>query len=62
MENPERPACAHAMCQCNAREDSSYCSSYCENASFAATHEGGCECGHAICETRGEFQPRFTVG
>jgi hypothetical protein len=62
MENPERPACAHATCTCNAREGSSYCSSWCENAALAATHEEGCQCGHAACETRSEFQPRFTVG
>jgi len=60
MENPERPACAHTPCKCTAREGSSYCSTACENASFAAAHEEGCPCGHAECEQR-DFQPRFSV-
>jgi len=62
MQDPERPACAHIPCECLAREGGSYCSSWCENAALAATHEegGGCECGHAECTTR-SFQPRFSV-
>ena len=60
MENPERSACAHPACECSAREGSDYCSEYCQNASLAATHEEGCQCGHAACEQR-SFQPRFSV-
>jgi hypothetical protein len=39
--------CAHPSCNCPARDDSKYCSSYCEDA--GDTTEIGCGCGHSGC-------------
>ena len=39
--------CAHPACTCNRREDSKYCSQYCQDAK--GTLEIECKCGHAEC-------------
>lgn len=39
--------CAHPSCQCQAREGSDYCSTYCEGA--GKTSEIQCNCGHPGC-------------
>jgi hypothetical protein len=43
----ENKKCAHPSCQCQARENSKYCSAYCEAA--GTTTEITCNCGHAEC-------------
>jgi hypothetical protein len=43
--------CAHPSCNCKAREDSNYCSAYCEGA--GKTTEIQCNCGHSECATQG---------
>jgi hypothetical protein len=39
--------CAHPSCNCQAKEDSDYCSTYCAGAGKMT--EIGCSCGHAAC-------------
>ncbi len=39
--------CKHPSCNCQAREGSDYCSTYCETA--GTTNEIGCNCGHPGC-------------
>jgi hypothetical protein len=39
--------CAHPSCQCEAREGSEYCSTYCEGE--AKTSDILCGCGHVGC-------------
>ena len=48
MENETTKKCAHKSCQCPAKQDSKYCSSYCEGA--RDTTEISCGCGHPGCE------------
>ncbi len=43
--------CAHSACKCQAREDSNYCSTYCEGA--GKTTEIQCNCGHSDCAAQG---------
>ena len=45
----EDKKCAHPSCRCRARNDSKYCSPYCEAA--GGTLEIQCNCGHAECAT-----------
>jgi hypothetical protein len=45
----ENKKCAHGVCDCNAREDSKYCSEYCENAEDSGVTEIACGCEHAAC-------------
>jgi len=49
MADTKQEKCAHPICTCMAREDSKYCSVYCEDAKD--TTEIACNCGHAGCET-----------
>jgi hypothetical protein len=49
MAGNEPEKCAHPICTCPAREDSKYCSAYCEDA--GDTTEIGCNCGHAGCKS-----------
>ena len=39
--------CAHPSCRCSAKEDSDYCSTYCEGE--AKTADIICSCGHGNC-------------
>jgi hypothetical protein len=41
--------CAHPGCNCAARENSDYCSTYCEGA--GKTTEIQCGCGHPGCSS-----------
>ncbi len=41
--------CAHDLCQCARRENSDYCSLYCEDADNQDLTEILCGCGHAGC-------------
>lgn len=41
--------CAHEACVCMKRQDSDYCSDYCENAVDSDVTGIACECGHAEC-------------
>jgi len=41
--------CAHPACICPTREDSKFCSTYCEDAG-AYEVEIACDCGHAVCD------------
>ena len=43
----EDKKCAHPACRCRAREDSKYCSAYCESAGDKV--EIQCNCGHSDC-------------
>ena len=43
----KKDKCAHPSCQCRAREDSKYCSTFCEGE--AETADIICSCGHAGC-------------
>jgi len=45
----ERETCEHGPCECMAREDEDYCSTYCENAAAVGETEIRCNCGHAGC-------------
>ena len=47
-EVKETKQCAHPGCVCNAREDSKYCSAYCEGAK--GKPEVQCACGHPGCK------------
>ena len=42
--------CAHPSCACKAKEDSDYCSTYCEGE--AKTSDIVCSCGHTECRDR----------
>ncbi len=44
--------CAHPACHCQAREDSDYCSTYCEGE--AKTADILCGCGHPSCAEKGQ--------
>jgi hypothetical protein len=46
--------CAHTGCNCARREDSKYCSPYCEAA--GDTLELACNCGHVGCGVEGTFR------
>lgn len=46
MENTQTK-CAHPSCQCDAQEDSSFCSTYCEGQ--GKTADILCGCGHGHC-------------
>ena len=46
--------CAHTGCNCTPREDSKYCSPYCEAA--GDTLELACNCGHAGCGVEGTYR------
>lgn len=39
--------CAHPSCQCDAKEGSDYCSTYCEGEGHTA--DIVCNCGHPAC-------------
>jgi hypothetical protein len=39
--------CAHPSCNCQAREGSDYCGTYCEGA--GKTQDVNCGCGHPAC-------------
>ena len=41
--------CAHQACACMKRQDSDYCSDYCENADKSDIAEIVCECGCPDC-------------
>jgi len=43
--------CAHPSCNCQAKEGSKYCSTYCEGA--GKTTEIQCNCGHSACVAQG---------
>jgi metallothionein len=43
----EKKKCAHPACKCQARENSDYCSTYCEGE--AETADIICTCGHPSC-------------
>jgi hypothetical protein len=43
----ETKKCAHPSCHCPAKQDSDYCSTYCEGE--AETADIICSCGHAGC-------------
>lgn len=45
--------CAHRGCNCAPREDSKYCSPYCEDA--GDTLELACNCGHPGCGVEGTY-------
>ena len=46
--------CEHRGCNCAPRENSKYCSQYCEDA--GDTLELACGCGHAGCGTEGSYE------
>ena len=48
----EDKKCAHPSCRCRARDDSKYCSTYCESA--GSTVEIQCNCGHPECEVKAD--------
>jgi len=41
--------CAHDLCQCARRENSKYCSQFCEEADAQDLTEIKCGCGHTGC-------------
>lgn len=41
--------CAHAVCDCAAKDGNKFCSEYCEDAEKAAVMEIGCGCEHPPC-------------
>jgi hypothetical protein len=45
----ERETCAHSGCGCAKRDDSDYCSTYCEDAQKSEVREIACGCGHDGC-------------
>ncbi len=51
MAEKEKNNCAHPACGCARREDSKYCSTYCEDA--GSTLEIACGCGHIGCSIAG---------
>ena len=54
MEHQQsKDVCAHVGCSCTRREDSKYCSPYCEDA--GDTLELACNCGHPGCGVEGSF-------
>ena len=48
----DKKKCAHPICNCPAREDNKYCSTYCEDAGDEM--EIGCDCGHPGCDAVNE--------
>ena len=47
MSEIDATKCAHENCNCRRRQDSKYCSAYCEGAKD--TTEIGCGCAHPEC-------------
>jgi hypothetical protein len=47
----DKKKCTHPACNCMAREDSDYCSTYCEGE--AKTADIICGCGHPACADTG---------
>jgi hypothetical protein len=52
----ETKKCAHPACNCQARENDDYCSTYCEGEAEIA--DIICGCGHPSCAAQGEAVTR----
>jgi hypothetical protein len=50
MADHDDKKCAHASCNCAAKEGSKYCGAYCEGS--ADTADITCGCGHPACADR----------
>jgi len=57
MDNKNRDKCAHPSCNCNAAQDSKYCSPHCET--LKTTSEIACQYGHPHCVGTGAWEPEF---
>ena len=49
MADDGKRRCKHNLCDCEAGDDSDYCSEYCETASDTGSNEIACSCGHSGC-------------
>jgi hypothetical protein len=48
-DKKDEQVCNHEECTCKVRDDSDYCSPYCEAASKSNVIGVACECGHPDC-------------